>query len=41
MLPGNIKMADSQIEKLSKELYKDQASLNPALFGDDEEDLFK
>lgn len=41
LLPSNSKMADAQIDKLSKELYKNQSSLNPALFGDDEDDLFR
>jgi len=35
-------MAEAKIAKLSKELYENQSSLNPDLFGDSEdEDLFK
>ncbi|XP_067941576.1 uncharacterized protein C10orf67, mitochondrial-like isoform X2 [Watersipora subatra] len=35
-------MAEAQIARLSKELYEDQHSLNPALFGDeDDDDLFR
>ena len=35
------KMAEAQIARLSKELYQDHHTLNPELFGDGDDDLFR
>ena len=32
---------EAKIAKLSKELYENQSSLNPELFGDGDDDLFR